>query len=111
MDNLNEKMKNAFKPGAPCARAAYGISFFLAGLLFVFLGFWKALLVIVLTLVGIFIGSGEPIGKAAAKVANKIIPEKNKKVVYTPEDLEKVRKAAEMKRENQEKTEQAKEAE
>ena len=109
MYNLNEKVKEAFTPGAACAKIAYGVLFFLIGLLFVFLGFWKALFVLALTLVGVFIGSAESLGKLAAKVLNKIIPEKNKKVVYTPEDLEKVRKAAEMKRENQEKSTQAKE--
>ncbi len=111
MDNLNEKVKTAFTPGSSCAKIAYGILFFLIGLVFVFLGFWKAVLVLVLTLIGVFIGSGAPLGKTAASLVNKIVPEKNKKVVYTPEDLEKVRKASEMKRDAQEKTEQVKEEE
>lgn len=105
MENLNEKMKNAFTPGTPFAKLAYGVLFFLIGLLFIFMGFWKALLVLAVTLIGVFIGSGKSVKKTAADVINKVIPEKNKKIVYTAEDLEKVRKATEMKRNNQEKAE------
>lgn len=108
MEKLNEQMKKAFTPGTPCAKAAYGILFFLIGLLFIFVGFWKALLVLAITLIGIFIGSGAPLKKTAADVINKVIPEKNKKIVYTPEDLEKVRKATEMKHNIKEKSENTK---
>ncbi len=58
-----------------------------------------------------FIGSAETLGKATAKLIDKIYPEKNRKVVYTQEDLEKVRKAAEANREAQQKAEEAKEQE
>ena len=111
MENLNEKMKDAFTPGTPCAKVAYGVLFFLIGLLFVYIGFWKALLVLVITLIGVFIGSGKSVMKTVADVINKVLPEKNKKVVYTPEDLEKVRKATEMNRSNQEKSENTEDAE
>ncbi len=60
------------------------------------------------TLLGVFIGSAETLGKATAKLIDKIYPEKNKKVVYTAEDLEKVRKAAEANREAQLKAEEQK---
>ena len=111
MENLNEKMKDAFTPGTPCAKVAYGVLFFLIGLLFVYIGFWKALLVLVITFIGVFVGSGKSVMKTVADVINKVLPEKNKKVVYTPEDLEKVRKATEMNRSNQEKSENTEDAE
>ncbi|MDI9520029.1 MAG: DUF2273 domain-containing protein [Bacillota bacterium] len=108
MDNFNGKMKDLFTPGSSCAKAAYGILFFLIGLLFIFVGFWKALLVLLFTLVGVFIGSGRSVKKTAADLINKVIPEKNQKVVYTQDDLEKVRKATEKNRGNAEKTETTK---
>lgn len=109
MDKLNEKIKESFTPGTAQAKLAFGLLFFCLGLLIVIFGVWKALLVLAITLVGVFIGSAETIGKATAKLIDKIYPEKNRKVVYSPEDLEKVRRAAEMKREAQQKTEEGKE--
>lgn len=109
MESFNEKMKDAFKPGTASGKISFGILFFLIGLLIVIFGFWEALFVLALTLVGVFIGSAETIGKATSKLIDKVYPEKNKKVVYTAEDLEKVRKAAELKRQAQQKTEEEKE--
>lgn len=109
MDTFNEKMKDAFKPGTKSGKVSFGILFFLIGLLFVIFGFWKTLLIAVITLLGVFIGSAETLGKATSKLIDKVYPEKNKKIVYTAEDLEKVKKAAEMKRQAQQKTEEAKE--
>ena len=67
------------------------------------------MLIAVITLLGVFIGSAETLGKATSKLIDKVYPEKNKKIVYTAEDLEKVKKAAELKRQAQQKTEEAKE--
>ena len=75
----------------------------------VLLGFWKALFIAALTLLGMFIGSAESLGKATSKLIDKIYPPSNKKVVYTQEDLEKVRKAAEQRKEAQKQSEEAKE--
>ena len=68
---------------------------------------WKTLFIAAVTALGVFIGSAETLGKATAKLIDKVFPHKNQKVVYTKEDLEKVRRAAEMKREAQEKAAQA----
>ena len=111
MEKLNDRVKNAFKPGTPSAKLSFGLLFFFLALLIVVFGFWKALFVLAVTLMGVFIGSAETLGKATAKLIDKIYPEKNRKVVYTQEDLEKVRKAAEANREAQQKAEEAKEQE
>ena len=111
MDKFEEKVKSAFKPGAPSAKLYYGLLFFVVALLIVVLGFWKALFIAAVTLLGVFIGSAETLGKATAKVIDKVYPQKNQKVVYTQEDLEKVRKAAEQKREAQQKADAAEEKE
>lgn len=109
MEKLTENMKRAFKPGNPEAKICYGALFFIIAVLFAVFGFWKTLFIAALTLIGVFIGSAETLGKATAKLIDKVYPEKNKKVVYTQADLEKVRKAAEMKREAQQKSEESKE--
>lgn len=103
MKKFDEAFKSALKPGAPNAKTVYGILFFTVALLIVLLGFWKALFVAAVTLVGVFIGSAESLGKATSKLIDKIYPPSGKKVVYTQEDLEKVRKAAEQRKEAQEK--------
>lgn len=108
MDKFEEKIKSGFKPGAPAAKFCFGLLFFGIALLIVLLGFWKALFIAAMTALGVLIGSAETIGKATAKLIDKVIPPKNQKVVYTQEDLEKVRKAAEQKREAQAKAEETK---
>ncbi|HSK69405.1 MAG TPA: DUF2273 domain-containing protein [Candidatus Limnocylindria bacterium] len=99
MNRLDEFLKRAFKPGTPQGRLSFGVAFFFLGLMLALLGFWKTLLIFAVTMVGVFIGSAETIGKATAKLIDKVIPPKNRRVVYTAEDLEKVRRAAEMKKE------------
>lgn len=94
MKQFEENMKKAFKPGTSLGKFSFGLLFFAIGLLIVLIGFWKAMFVLLVTLVGVFIGSADTIGKATAKLIDKIVPPKNQKVVYTPEDLEKVKEAA-----------------
>lgn len=101
MNKFEETLKKVFKPGTSLGKFSFGALFFLAGILFVLLGFWKTLLVLALTAVGVFIGSAESLGKATSNLIDKVYPPKNQKVVYTKEDLEKVRKATEKKREAQ----------
>lgn len=98
MNKFEETLKLLFKPGTKVGMVSFGAAFFLLGLLFSVYGFWKTLLILFLTALGVFIGSEETIGKATAKLLDTIYPPKNKKVVYTQADLEKVRKAAEMKK-------------
>lgn len=110
MDRFNEKLQDAFKPGTPKAKVAFGLLFFGLALLIVLFGLWKALFILAFTLLGVFIGSAETLGKATAKLIDKIYPEKHKKVVYTAEDLEKVRKAKEAMEQSQAKAQGEKEA-
>lgn len=104
MNEFAEKLKNAYKPGSPAAKYSFGLLFFSIALLIVIIGFWKTLFVGAMTMVGVFIGSAETLGKATAKLIDRIYPQKNQKIVYTQEDLEKVRKAAEQKHGAQQKT-------
>lgn len=107
MEKFEEKIKNAFTPGAASAKLYFGLLFFAIAVLIVVFGVWKTLFIAAVTALGVFIGSAETLGKATAKLIDKVYPYKNKRVVYTQEDLEKVRRAAEMKREAQEKAVQA----
>lgn len=109
MNKWEDVLKNAFKPGTNAGKLSFGLLFLILGVLFVSIGFWKTLLIAALTCVGVFIGSEKSIGKATAKLIDKIYPPKNQKVVYTQEDIEKVKKAAELKKEIQKKTAEEKE--
>ncbi len=111
MKKIEEALKTGFKPGTPTAKVYYGVSFFVIALLIVLIGFWKTLFVAAVTLVGIFIGSAESLGKATSDLIDKIYPPSKQKVVYTQEDLEKVRKVAEQRKKAQQATEEKKEEE
>ena len=111
MNKLEDVLKNAFKPGTPAGKLSFGLLFMVLGVLLAIFGFWKSLLIAVLTCIGVFIGSAETLGKATAKLIDKVYPPKNQKVVYTQEDIEKVKKAAELKKELKKKNEVEKEQE
>ncbi len=98
MNKLEEMLKDAFKPGTARGKFCFGLAFFLLALMFVVFGFWKTLFIALLTAFGVFIGSAETIGKATAKLIDKVYPPRNQKVVYTQEDIEKVKKAADLKK-------------
>ena len=100
MNRFDETLKSLFKPGTFIGKIAFGLLFFLIAVALTVLGFWRSLFVAAVTMIGVFIGSAETIGKATAKLIDRIYPNRNTKIVYTPEDLEKVRKAAEQKRES-----------
>ncbi|MDD2561752.1 MAG: DUF2273 domain-containing protein [Eubacteriales bacterium] len=93
MHDLQERLNALIKPGTTGGKVFYGTAFFIVALMFVCLGFWKTMLVLVLTAMGVLIGSADTLGKAVAKVVDRIIPPKNQKVVYTAEDMEKVKNA------------------
>lgn len=97
MSDLQEQLKSLMKPGTAGGKVFYGLLFFVLGLMFVILGFWKTLLVLALTAAGVLIGSADTLGKAVAKVLDRIVPPR-KKVVYTSEDIEKVRNATKARR-------------
>lgn len=83
MHDLQDKLSSLIKPGTTGGKVFYGAVFFIIGMMFVCLGFWKTLLVLALTALGVLIGSADTLGKAVAKVVDRIIPPKNQKVVYT----------------------------
>jgi uncharacterized membrane protein len=101
MNKLEDVLKKAFKPGTPTGKLSFGLLFLVLGIFFAIFGFWKTLVIAVLTCIGVFIGSEETLGKATGKVIDKVYPPKNQKIVYTQEDLEKVKKAAELKNEEE----------
>lgn len=80
------------------------LAFFILGILWVSFGFWKALFVAVLTLIGYFIGSTDNIEDSVKQLINKIFPPSQKEVTYSAEDMEKLKKALE-KKEKEEKEE------
>lgn len=106
MHEVDEKVKSLIQPGTCRGKIAYGALFFVLGLLLVNHGVWKTLLVASLTAFGVVLGSAETLGKAVGKVLDFVVPSK-KKVVYTPEDIEKVKKATQAKNEAREKAEEA----
>jgi uncharacterized membrane protein len=107
MREVEEKLKALIKPGTCGGKAFYGALFFVIGLLLVNYGFWKTLLVAALTAFGVVLGSAETLGKAVGKVLDCVVPPKNQKVVYTSEDIEKVKKATQAKNEAREGAEES----
>lgn len=95
MKNIEEKLQEALKPGTSTRKVVYAIAFFVAGLLFVWVGFWQTLLIAALTLIGLYIGSSDNVMESAKKLVNKLFPPSKKPVTYTAEDIQKVREARE----------------
>ena len=90
--NLNEKeFFNKVKPGTTCGKVFYTLVFFVLGLLFVIIGFWKTLFVLAMALLGLFIGSSDDLRTSVSTVVNKVFPPKNQKVEYTEEELARIR--------------------
>jgi len=86
---MNEDKKCPFekvKPGTPAGVAFYTVLFFLAGILLVSLGFWKAVFVLCLTLVGYYVGSTPDVVSSLGSFFDKVLPEQNKKIVVSEEE-------------------------
>lgn len=75
----------------------YPAAFFLAGLLLLIFGFWKTLFLIALTALGAWLGSADNVEESAKKAVNRLFPPAQKKVTYSAEDMEKLKKALEKK--------------
>lgn len=89
---MNEKnFKDAIQPGTMCGRIFFAALLFLAALLLVTIGFFKTLVVAAMALAGWYIGSTRDLKGSIGKTVGKIIPQKNRKVVYTAEDIERVK--------------------
>lgn len=95
MEQWDKVVDEVRKPGSLARRICFTLSFFVLGLLFVLLGFWKTLLIAAITLLGVFIGSSADPVDAVRKLINRLFPPASKTVTYTAEDKEKVKKALE----------------
>lgn len=89
MKKLDEFLKSA-KPGTDIGKIFYMSLFFLLAILIMVIGFWKTLFVAAMVLVGYFIGSTADMKKTLKEGGEKMNKFKNKVVVYTKEDLNKV---------------------
>ena len=98
MKKVEEKLQEVFKPGTSTRKACYALAFFVAGLLFVWAGFWQTLLIAALTLVGLYIGSSNSLVDSIKQLINKVFPPNKKPVTYSAEDILKVREAREQER-------------
>ncbi|NLA53265.1 MAG: DUF2273 domain-containing protein [Clostridiales bacterium] len=78
-------------------KLAFSVSFFLAGILLVTFSFWKMIIVFLITGLGYIIGSSENLEGSIKSLINKIFPAPDKKVTYTSEDLDKLKKTLEKK--------------
>jgi|BioPla2DNA2_1021312.scaffolds.fasta_scaffold00483_9 uncharacterized membrane protein len=86
---MNEDKKCPFekvKPGTSAGVVFYTFFFFLAGLLLVSLGFWKAVFVLCLTLIGYYVGSTPDVKSSLGSFFDKVLPEQNKKIVVSEEE-------------------------
>ena len=74
-------MKNNMKMGTPAMGIAIGLGMVGVAVLIMLIGFWKALLLIVLFAIGYFVGTVENKQEFVKNAANKIIPAKEAKVI------------------------------
>lgn len=88
MNASNKDWKQQFKPGTTGGIILYTCLFFFGGLLLVTIGFWKTLFVLLLSLVGLFIGASANLRGDVSAMINRVVPEKGEKVVYTQEELD-----------------------
>ena len=74
-------MKNNMKMGTPAMGIAIGLGMVGVAVLIMLIGFWKALLLIVLFAIGYFVGTVENKQEFVKNAANRIIPAKEAKVI------------------------------
>lgn len=102
MKETDKDGQNTEKGTSALRKIVYPLSFFVAGVLWISFGFWRMLFVALLTLLGFFIGSTESLETSVKHLVNKLFPPAQKKVSYSAEDLDKLKRAIE-KKENEEK--------
>ena len=78
-------------------KIVYSASSFLIGILLVTFGFWKTVLIALITAIGYYVGSSDNIESSIKTLINKFFPPSDKKVSYTSEDMDKLKKAIEKK--------------
>ena len=104
MKKLDEILKEGMEPGSRLCRVCLSLTFFVFGLLFIFVGFWRTLLVLALTALGYFLGASKNPVESVKGVINKVVPPANRTVTYSKEDMEKVQKALEKKEKSKQET-------
>lgn len=97
MKQFEDLLKEIETPGTIARKLFFALGFFVLGLLLVFLGFWRTLLIAGLTALGVFFGASASVTDAFKSLVNKLFPPANKAVTYSNEDIEKVQKALEKK--------------
>lgn len=97
MKKFDEILKEGKKPGTMIGGLMMALLFFVFGLLFVYLGFWRTLLIGALTALGYFLGATEKPLDAVKALINRMLPSSHRTVTYSKEDMEKVQKALEKK--------------
>jgi uncharacterized membrane protein len=80
MDRFNEFLDAMFKAGTPQCGLFTGILAFIAGLLFIFIGFFRTILVVVIVAVGVFLGAVKNKKEAVRGVINRLFPPRDSKV-------------------------------
>ncbi len=74
MKNIEEVLKELFKPGTPQYGLIWGIGFVVLAFLLLFIGFWKTLFVVLLFTVGLFIGAVKDKQAFVKNIINKLFP-------------------------------------
>lgn len=84
-------MFKEMKPGTQQCQMLCAAAGFLLGLLLTTLGLLKTLIIAAFALLGYLIGHSKDLKADTGKLVRKVMPQKDEKVVYTKEDLEKVK--------------------
>lgn len=78
---MNEKrnalLKNMFKVGTPECAISFAVIAMVLAVLFLLVGFWQTLLILLLMLVGAFLGGVKEKKKFFLNIINRLFPPKN----------------------------------
>ena len=88
------------KRGTPGFGIALGIALVALGVLVMLIGFWKTLILAVLFGIGYFVGTVENKGEFMKNAANKLIPDKEAKVIDLKTELAREQEANQAAAEN-----------
>ena len=98
-----------FKRGTPGFGILIGAALVALGALVMLIGFWKTLALCVLFGVGYFIGTVENKGEFMKNAANKLIPDKEAKVIDLKSELAREQEASQASAEQAEQSEKSEE--
>jgi uncharacterized membrane protein len=80
MNRLNEFLEEMVKPGTPQCALFTGFLAFITGLLLIFVGFFKTILIIIIVAVGVFLGAVRNKKEAIRGVVNRLFPPRDGKI-------------------------------